>query len=71
MSSCEKCWRDAHRGDQFSVSEEYVKLMDERRSTPCAPEEQAGPDAGECPGCNRMTIHQTTNEPMCGCKEPS
>lgn len=67
MSACEKCWRDAHRGPEFSVAEEYERLMDERRDHPCTPEEQAGPDAQRCPACGRMTLHQYTAEPMCGC----
>jgi len=67
MSSCEKCWRDAHRGPQYSVAEEYSRLIDERKDTPCTPEEQAGPDAKVCPTCTRKTLHQYTGEPMCGC----
>lgn len=58
MSACEKCWADA-----FSV-EEYEELIRSRR---CTPEEQAGPGAGRCPRCGRMTLHQYTSEPMCGC----
>lgn len=67
MSACEKCWRDAHRGEHFSVADEYARLIRERRNNPCTPEEQAGPDASECPRCHRMTLHQHTREPMCGC----
>ena len=67
MSSCEKCWRDAHRGPQYSVADEYARLVDERRDSPCSPEEQAGPEASECTSCHRMTVHQHTREPMCGC----
>ena len=63
MSSCEKCWEDA-RGDH----DRYQKLLARRL---CTPEEQAGPDAGECPVCHRMTLHQWTKEPMCGCKQSS
>lgn len=70
MSACEKCWRDAHRGEQFSVADEYHRLMKERHDDPCTPEEQAGPDARECPSCLRMTLHQITGEPMCGCGTP-
>jgi len=66
MSACEKCWHDAHRGPQFSVAEEYARLISER--PPCTPEEQAGPDAGTC-RCGRKTLHQHTGEPMCGCPE--
>src|SRR5438128_10666649 len=67
MSTCEKCWSDAHRGPQFSVAEEYEKLMRERRNNPCSPEEQAGPNAGVCSKCGKRTLHQVTGEPMCGC----
>lgn len=31
-------------------------------------EEQAGPGATQCSVCKRMTLHQFTQEPMCGCK---
>jgi hypothetical protein len=58
MAACEKCWRDAHRGPQFSVADEYQRLIEERRDNPCTPEQQAGPDATECPVCNRKTVHQ-------------
>jgi hypothetical protein len=71
MSACEKCWSDAHRGPQFSVAEEYRRLMDERSPHPCTPEQQAGPEARECPVCHRRTLHQYTREPMCGCPEPA
>ena len=71
MSTCEKCWRDAHRGEQYSVAEEYARLIRERGDTPCTPEEQAGPEAGTCPGCGRKTLHQHTGEPMCGCPVPT
>ena len=69
MSTCEKCWSDAHLGEQFSVAEEYGKLVAARRDMPCTPEQQAGPDATECPQCHRKTLHQHTREPMCQCKE--
>jgi hypothetical protein len=68
VSSCEKCWRDAHRSSDLDVADEYRRLMEERHSNPCTPEEQAGLDATECPCCGRKTIHQHTQEPMCGCK---
>ncbi len=71
MSTCEKCWSDAHRGPQFDVADEYARLMSERKDSPCTAEEQAGPDAKECSVCHRMTLHQTTGEPMCGCEEPT
>jgi len=59
MSSCEKCWADAG-----GVAERYSVLIEKRN---CTPEEQAGPDASKCPLCGRMTLHQYTREPMCGC----
>ena len=63
MSACEKCWRDA-QGPYKDVREEYQRLIAERS---CTPEEQAGEDATQCPKCSRMTLHQYTREPMCGC----
>jgi hypothetical protein len=64
MSSCEKCWADSRTGG------DYMRLLKERESNPCTPEEQAGPDAGQCPVCKRMTMHQYTGEAMCGCTQP-
>jgi hypothetical protein len=62
MSACEKCWRDSRYDDNYS------EIVASRASNPCTPEEQAGPDASQCPGCQRYTLHQHTGEPMCGCK---
>lgn len=70
MSSCEKCWADAHVYPFGDVAERYQRLMEERKDTPCTPEQQAGQGAGECPICHRMTMHQHTGEPMCGCDTP-
>lgn len=68
MSACEKCWRDAHRGPQFSVAEEYARLLAERVGPlACTPEEQAGPAASRCDACGRMTLHQITRECMNAC----
>jgi len=64
MPGCQKCWRDAHRGPGVSVAEEYSRLIDERGSNPCTPEEQAGPDAEACPRCGRRTLHEVTGECM-------
>lgn len=50
------------------VAAEYARLIEARKLTPCTPEEQAGPDATQCPTCHRLTLHQHTGEPMCGCK---
>jgi hypothetical protein len=65
VSSCEKCWRDA-AGSSDPVMR-YVELLSARYDHPCTPEEQAGPDAQKCPGCGRMTLHQWSRQPMCGC----
>lgn len=62
MSACEKCWSDSLGGV------EYHQLVKERAANPCTPEQQAGPGAGQCQVCQRMTLHQYTQEPMCGCK---
>ena len=45
MASCEKCWSDAYRrayGGNGDQAEHYRKLMQERKSNPCTPKEQAG-----------------------------
>jgi len=64
MSACEKCWADAG-GDP----DQYRQLLAARdRVRNCTPEEQAGPSATECPECHRLTLHQHTGEPMCGCR---
>jgi len=62
VSSCEKCWRES------GSAENYNALLESRQDHPCTPEEQAGPDASECPLCNRMVLHQHTGECMVGCK---
>ena len=67
MSSCEKCWQDAHSSPDECVPDEYAHLMLERKENPCSAEEQAGPYARVCPDCKRSTLHQHTGEPMCGC----
>lgn len=59
MSACEKCWADAH-----GKAARYRVLLEKRT---CTPEEQAGPDAKQCPTCKRMTLHQYTGEAMCHC----
>lgn len=61
MSSCEKCWRDSEGGDR------YQEMLESRSDNPCTPEEQAGPGAGKCPVCERMTLHQYTGECMNDC----
>jgi hypothetical protein len=65
MSACEKCWADSRS------SNDYHRLVMRRNGVDepsCTPEQQAGPGAAQCPVCKRMTLHQHTGEPMCGCK---
>ena len=71
MSSCEKCWADAHKTfvdpNGFVINhvpDNYRRLMNERRNNPCTPEEQSGEFAKLCPLCKRKTIHQSTGECM-------
>lgn len=64
MSTCEKCWEDA-QGPVGDAVQRYDQLV---KSRTCTPEEQAGPDAKECPECGRKTLHQYTGEAMCGCR---
>lgn len=59
MSACEKCWKDSG-----GSSDRYQELLAVNR---CSDEEQAGEYARECPHCGRMTLHQHTGQPMCGC----
>ena len=62
MPACEKCWRDSQGVSMYGADgvSEYRRLLRERDvdGKRCTPEEQAGPDATECPECNRMTAHQ-------------
>ena len=68
MSSCERCWADAHKGGPYAdVAANYARLMGERKDNPCTPEQQAGEFAEECPKCKRKVIHQYTGECMAGC----
>lgn len=63
MPSCEKCWADA-QGPYKDVVKEYSRLVKERD---CTPEEQAGPDATDCPKCGRRAAHQLCHVCMaCG-----
>lgn len=66
MGSCEKCWRDAG-GDPDRYSQLIVERNRVGQPPLCTPEDQAGPDAGKCPVCGRMTVHQWTSARMCGC----
>lgn len=44
LGMCDKCWDDAHLRAQGDTGKDqyahYVDLMDERRESPCTPEEQ-------------------------------
>lgn len=62
MSACEKCWVDSKL-----LGTNYIELVESKKDNPCTPEQQAGPDAKQCPKCGRMTLHQYTAQPMCGC----
>ena len=64
MSACEKCWTDAG-GD----AGKYASLLAEREAagTVCSPEQQAGRDATDCPGCGRRAIHRYTGECTADC----
>ncbi len=53
MASCERCWTLAGGNAEY-----YSYLI---KTNNCTPEEQAGPDAKECPKCKRKTMHQ-----LCG-----
>ena len=64
MASCERCWAEAFRLSYVgpkSQAEYYFELIQKRN---CTPEQQAGPDAQECPVCHRKTIHQVIGECM-------
>ena len=63
MSICAKCWTDSKASDDPPAR--YIELIEQRTGDlACTPEEQAGPDATECPGCKRRTCHQVTGECM-------
>ena len=64
MSSCEKCWSDALDSEDACQPDRYRELIELRKGNPCTPEEQAGPDATECPECKRMSQHQITGQCM-------
>jgi hypothetical protein len=45
MSSCEKCWEDSYRkARELGVPQcvAYELILEERKSNPCSPKEQAG-----------------------------
>jgi hypothetical protein len=72
MPMCEKCWSDAHSGWPYcDVAAQYSQLLDERKDNQCTPEQQAGPDARECPTCKRATVHQHCHVcVVCGLEVP-
>lgn len=45
MSCCEKCWSDAYIRSRLTGRPQadcYRDLLEERKESPCSPEEQAG-----------------------------
>jgi hypothetical protein len=58
MPSCERCWTDSALARYMGDTDAYYQLVEQRGPTGCTPEQQAGPDATECPRCRRMTQHQ-------------
>ena len=48
MSACEKCWSDAYRRSMANPSKSqtrhYCDLIEERKDSPCTPEQQLGKD---------------------------
>ncbi len=54
MAACERCWNRAYSpfGGQIARYHELLKFHT------CTPEEQAGPNAQECPVCRRKSVHQ-------------
>jgi hypothetical protein len=66
MSSCERCWADAHFGEgPRDTTIRYEALLRERSGpSACTAEQQAGTRAGFCDACNRFTLHQVTGQCM-------
>lgn len=63
MTACERCWADSG-----GEPERYEELIRDRRGDQmCTAEQQAGPDATECPsGCGK-TVHQYARRcTLCG-----
>ena len=67
MPSCERCWADSAMARYHGDTEAYARLLKDRGPSGCTPEQQAGPDAAECPSCHRMTLHQHCGVCMAGC----
>lgn len=57
MLSCERCWADSALARYNGEEDAYRRLLRERQGQ-CTPEQQAGPDAQECPRCGRRALHQ-------------
>lgn len=70
MSSCEKCWANSYRpgAATYTSASQADVYMEEIATHSCTPEQQAGSMATECPKCNRMCLHQHTQQCMNGCK---
>jgi len=61
MPGCQKCWNDAGlraASAMRSKAECYEEIMNERKDSPCSPEQQAGIRAGTCKKCKRETMHE-------------
>jgi uncharacterized paraquat-inducible protein A len=57
MPSCERCWRDAHADPFGDIMARYHELIADPTRR-CTPEQRAGPEATECPKCERTAVHQ-------------
>jgi hypothetical protein len=45
MAACEKCWEDAYQLSIITGKTQgacYAELLEERKDTPCSPQQQAG-----------------------------
>lgn len=62
MSSCERCWSRAF--NPYGYETQAERYQENIKTHNCSPELQAGDDAGWCPDCGRMTLHQHTKECM-------
>lgn len=62
MSSCERCWSRSY--DPFCAVSQGERYAENVKNHSCSPELQAGDDAGWCPDCGRMTLHQHTKQCM-------
>lgn len=60
MSACERCWSMAY-DSQGNQADRYFENLAKHE---CTPEQQAGPYAGWCAECGRMSVHQYTRKCM-------